>query len=211
MTTLSDLRVLDLSDGPAGRYCAGHFATYGADVIAIRPPGHAADPLDEGKSLLSLDISTATARAIVRKLVEGANVVVETFPAGTLDSMGLGYGALHGIKRRIIIASIDAPEDDPQPAYFAGLNAFAASAIAAHNADAYEVPQHITISAADCLAFASATPCPLENIDPATPLFQMPEVDQEDAEDLADTATILTEELDLTPRALTRLRAAAVI
>jgi crotonobetainyl-CoA:carnitine CoA-transferase CaiB-like acyl-CoA transferase len=211
MTTLADVRVLDLSDGPAGRYCAGLFATYGADVVAIRPPGNASGPLDEDKSLLGLDIGTATGRAIIRKLVEGANLVVETFPAGKLDSMGLGYAALHGIKRRIILTSIDAPDDDLQTAYFAGLNAFAAAAIAAHNADAYEVPQHITISAAECLAFASATSFPLENIDPATPLFQMSEVERTEPEDLTDTADILVEELGLPPRALALLRAAGVI
>ena len=38
MTTLEDLRVLDLSEGVAGAYCAALFAGYGADVIAIEAP-----------------------------------------------------------------------------------------------------------------------------------------------------------------------------
>jgi crotonobetainyl-CoA:carnitine CoA-transferase CaiB-like acyl-CoA transferase len=42
-TTLADLRVLDLSDGIAGAYCARLFAGYGADVSVVEPP--AGNPL----------------------------------------------------------------------------------------------------------------------------------------------------------------------
>jgi len=38
-STLAALRVLDLSDGVAGAYCTKLFADYGADVVAVEPPG----------------------------------------------------------------------------------------------------------------------------------------------------------------------------
>jgi len=208
-STLSDLRILDLSDGVAGAYCTKLFADYGADVIALEPPtGHplrrhgpfaAAVPhretgalwlyLATNKRSATLDVTAATGRRIFRELVENANVIVESFQPGRLDSLGIGFRALRAIKRRIILVSITPfgqtgphacwsatnltsfasggqmslsgdPEREPlnaggyQAEYQAGLQAFAAAGTAAYNADTLEVPQHIDISAQECMASA---------------------------------------------------------
>ncbi|MEO6198242.1 MAG: CoA transferase [Dehalococcoidia bacterium] len=233
MTTLSDLRILDLSDGLAGAYCTYLFASYGADVIAIEPPSghtfrHAGglwDQLGAGKRSITLDIRAPSGRDVVRKIVEGANVVVETFTPGVMSTLGLSFADLHGIKRRIILTSItpsgqgvlDGPRDDldHQAAYLSGLNAFTATAIAAHNADAYEVPQHIDISAAECAALAAATgPGNPEALDPGMQLFRMSEVEHDilTAPILGEhTVSFLCEELGFDPHALPILRAAGVI
>ena len=156
-STLADLRVLDLSDGIAGAYCARLFAGYGADVIVVEPPagnqlrGHEAwSRLAAGKRSITLDIRTATGRLLFRDMVEGANLIVECFAPGTMDALGLGFAELQAIKRRIILTSIQG-SGDPLAEYAAGLNAFAASAIAAHNADSHEIPQHIEIAARECV------------------------------------------------------------
>jgi crotonobetainyl-CoA:carnitine CoA-transferase CaiB-like acyl-CoA transferase len=209
MTTLEDLRVLDLSNGTAGAYCTKLFADFGADVIAIEPP--AGNPLRRqgsfaggapnretgaawlylatNKRSVTLDVTTATGRRLFRRMAEQANVIVESFAPGTMDGLGLGFRDLHGIKRRIVLTSITPfgqtgpranwkatnmtsfasggqmsltgdPDREPlvnggsQAEYQAGLHAFAASATAAHNADSYEVPQHIDISLQECMASA---------------------------------------------------------
>jgi crotonobetainyl-CoA:carnitine CoA-transferase CaiB-like acyl-CoA transferase len=219
--TLADLRVLDLSVNLAGAYCARQFAAYGADVIMIECP--TGNPLREtedwnaiasGKSSLTLNLATPSGRAILRNLVEGSNVVVETFPKGHLESLGLGFEDLYGIKRRIILVSIPG-EDDQQAACLAGLNAFAAAAIAAHNADAYEVPQHIQIDAEESLAALSAASADgLESLTPATQLFEMSEVpfDKGEPPVLGEhTTPLLSAELSFDPRDLPRLRAAGAI
>lgn len=206
-STLSDLRVLDLSDGVAGAYCTKLFAGYGAGVIVLEPPsGHPLrrhGPFTGGrphqetgarwlylgtnKRSVTLDITTRTGQRLFRRMVEEANVVVESFPPGYLDSLGLGYQTLTGIKRRIVLVSINPfgqtgpralwnnltsfasggqmsltgdPEREPlvaggyQAEYQAGLQAFAAAAVAAYNADSLEVPQHVDISAQECMASA---------------------------------------------------------
>src|SRR3990170_8774775 len=102
-STLADLRVLDLSDGVGGAYCTKLFADYGADVIVVEPPGgghplrrHGPFPddmphreagalwlyLGTNKRSLTLDIASPSGREIFRRLVEEANVVVESFPPG---------------------------------------------------------------------------------------------------------------------------------
>jgi crotonobetainyl-CoA:carnitine CoA-transferase CaiB-like acyl-CoA transferase len=125
-TSLADLRILDLSDGAAGAFCTKMFAGYGADVIVVEPPsGHplrrqgpfAGDRphrdtgalwlyLGAGKRSATLDITTRTGQRLFRRLVEEANIVVESFPPGRVDELGLGYPTLRGIKRRIVLVSI---------------------------------------------------------------------------------------------------------
>lgn len=206
-STLADLRVLDLSDGVAGAYCTKLFADYGADVVLIEPPsGHrlrrqgpfAADRphretgaswlyLGTNKRSVTLDIGTRTGQRLFRRMVEEANVIVESWAPGRLESLGLGFEALRRIKRRIVVVSITPygqsgpragwrgvnmtalasggqmsltgdPDREPivsggsQAEYQAGLNAFAAAAVAAVHADALEVPQHVDISRQECLA-----------------------------------------------------------
>jgi len=208
-TTLSDLRVLDLSNGVAGAFCTKLFAGYGADVIALEPPpGHALRRhgpfvddhphpetgalwlyLGTGKRSVTLDIASRTGRRLFERMVEQANVVVESFSPGRMAELGLGFEALRRIKRRIILVSISPfgqtgprahwkatnltsfasggqmsltgdPDREPlvnggsQAEYQTGFQAFAAGATAAHNADALEVPQHIDISAQECMASA---------------------------------------------------------
>jgi crotonobetainyl-CoA:carnitine CoA-transferase CaiB-like acyl-CoA transferase len=208
-STLVDLRVLDLSDGVAGAYCGKLFADYGADVIKVEPPSgdpirrHGPFPdgrphpeagalwlyLGTNKRSVTLDISQPTGQRLFRRLAEDANVIVEGFQPGYLDSLGLGFEALRSIKRRIVLVSITPygqsgpkagwraanltslasggqmsltgdPDREPlinagyQAEYQAGLQAFAAAAVAAHQADATEVPQHVDISAQECMASA---------------------------------------------------------
>jgi crotonobetainyl-CoA:carnitine CoA-transferase CaiB-like acyl-CoA transferase len=221
-TTLADLRVLDLSDCVAGAHCAGLFAGYGADVILIEPP--AGNPLRQHKSWqrlaankrsVTLDIRTATGRLLFRDIVEGANLIVECFAPGTMESLGLGFAGLQAIKRRIILTSIQGGAD-PLSEYVAGLNAFSASAIAAENADSNEIPQHITISARECVASAVALGLRLPSSDAAfegAP-FQMSAVAwaDEPAPALGEhNAELFCEEMGLHPPDLARLRAAGVI
>jgi len=218
MTTLEDLRVLDLSDSIAGAYATKLFAGYGADVIAIEPPSGNPlrqtgvwDELGANKRSVTLDIETATGRRLFRKMVEQANVVVETYSPGRVDALRLAFADLYGIKRRIILVSI-APEAGSEAAQrHAGLNAFAAAAIAAHNADAYEVPQHVQISVAECVSAAIALG---GGLDPGDPPFQMSEVAWVDdgTPGLGEhTAEFLAEDIGVSPAGLLRLRAAGVI
>ncbi len=208
-TSLSDLRVLDLSNGVAGAYCTQLFAGYGADVIALEPPaGHPLrrhgpfvgdEPhletgalwlyLGTNKRSATLNIATPTGRDLLRRMVEEAHVIVESFPPGLMSELGLGFEALRNIKRRIILVSITPfgqtgprsawkstnltsfasggqmsltgdPDREPlvsggyQAEYQTGLQAFAAAAVAAYNADSLEVPNHIDISAQECMASA---------------------------------------------------------
>lgn len=124
-SALSDLRVLDLTD-LKGALCAKLMGDMGADVVKIEPPNgdptrHIGPFLDAGQdgrpSLLycfyntskrgvTLDIHRPAGQALFKRLVPHVDVVVESFPPGTLDALGLGYDILAGLNPRLVLTSI---------------------------------------------------------------------------------------------------------
>jgi crotonobetainyl-CoA:carnitine CoA-transferase CaiB-like acyl-CoA transferase len=111
----------------AGPMCGKMFADMGAEVIKLEPPGagdamraHPPFPgdiphpeksgsflyLNTSKKSLTLDPATPTGAEIFRKLIARADVLIEDHAPGYLDSIGLGYGALHALNPRIIVTSI---------------------------------------------------------------------------------------------------------
>lgn len=110
---LVGLRVLELSD-EKGQFCGKLLGDLGADVIKIEPPGgvknrHVGPFMDDiphperslsfwyyntSKRGITLDLETADGRALFRRLAATADVILETFQPGYLDSLGLGYDTL---------------------------------------------------------------------------------------------------------------------
>ena len=118
-------RVLDLTD-EKGVFCTRLLADYGADVVRVEPPTgdssrsrgpFAKDEPHIEKSLyflfyntnkrsVTLNLESTTGQSIFRRLVENADVVVETFPVGYMKSLGLDYESLRGVNPRLVMASI---------------------------------------------------------------------------------------------------------
>jgi benzylsuccinate CoA-transferase BbsE subunit len=101
------LRVLDLTD-EKGMLCSHLLADMGAEVIRIEKPGGKADFHWEnlGKRRVSLDIELKQGQDVLRCLLESADVLIESYPPGYLDTLGLGYNQLIKINPRLIMASI---------------------------------------------------------------------------------------------------------
>ncbi|WP_457809033.1 CaiB/BaiF CoA transferase family protein [Kushneria sp. EE4] len=119
---LAGLKVLELGQLIAGPFATKLLGEFGADVIKIEPP-HTGDPLrrwrivEDGTSLwwhvqtrnkrsLSLDLRSEEGQAIVRRLAEEADIVVENFRPGTLEKWGLGWEALSAANPGLIMVRI---------------------------------------------------------------------------------------------------------
>jgi crotonobetainyl-CoA:carnitine CoA-transferase CaiB-like acyl-CoA transferase len=122
---LEGVRVLDLA-GPTGVYCGKLLADLGADVIRIEPPGgdesrrigpfYGDEPAPErslfhwhfnaNKRGVTLDLDTADGRRLFRRLSSSADIVVETFMPGYLESIALGFDSLIAINAKLILVSI---------------------------------------------------------------------------------------------------------
>jgi crotonobetainyl-CoA:carnitine CoA-transferase CaiB-like acyl-CoA transferase len=110
---LRDVTVVDLSWGMAGPMASGQLADHGAQVIRVEPPGgdpyrpfvsHAA--YDRSKRSIVVDITTPGGHDIVHRLLDDADVLIESFQPGVADSLGLGYEALAERYPRLIYCSI---------------------------------------------------------------------------------------------------------
>ncbi|WP_433347357.1 CaiB/BaiF CoA transferase family protein [Microtetraspora malaysiensis] len=105
---LRGLRVLDLSRVLAGPYCAQMLADHGANVIKVEGPagdetrgwgppfvtdGTSAyyHGLNRNKRNISLNLAAEPGRAVLTRLIAGADVVVENFKTGTMARWGLGF------------------------------------------------------------------------------------------------------------------------
>ena len=142
--SLDGIRVIDLSRVIAGPWCGALLADLGADVIKVEdtgpgdesrtwPPhkdGEAAAYLlfNRNKRGIALDLKQAEAVEVVKRLVKDADVVIENFRTGTMESFGLGYDVLSAINPRLIYCSVSAfgrtgPRKD-SPGYEALMQAF---------------------------------------------------------------------------------------
>ncbi|HEV7458434.1 MAG TPA: CoA transferase [Roseococcus sp.] len=116
---LDGVRVVDLSRLVAGNMLTKVLADHGAEVIKVEPP--AGDSLRawkvggietswktwcRNKRSVCLDLRQPEAIAIVKKLAEGAAMLVESFRPGVLEEMGLGPATLHALNPRLVIARI---------------------------------------------------------------------------------------------------------
>ena len=117
---LQGIRVLDFGRYIAGPYCAAMLAEYGADVIRIEKRGGSEDrftaPLADGagslflqmnrnKRSMTLDPASPGGRAVVARMVEGADVVIANLPGATLKAMGLDYETLKSYRADIIFVT----------------------------------------------------------------------------------------------------------
>ena len=103
---LDGVRVIELGQLLAGPFTGTLLAYFGADVVKVEPPG--GDPirgwrkLDEdgtsfwwrslgrNKKSVTLDLKTDQGKALARRLMVGADVVIENFRPGTMETWGLG-------------------------------------------------------------------------------------------------------------------------
>jgi len=104
---LAGIRVVEFSHMIFGPSCGLVLADLGADVIKVEPPeigdrtrrlrgaGAGFFPMfNRNKRSLALNVKTAAGLAVARRLIDGADVLIENFRPGAMDRLGLGYQAL---------------------------------------------------------------------------------------------------------------------
>ncbi len=122
---LAGLRVLELTSEPA-QFCGKLMADLGADVIKVEPPGgeetrnigpfldDQADPerslyfwhYNTSKRGVTIDITKPSGQEIFRNLAATAALVLESYPAGRMSELGLGYEILSANNPSLIMCSV---------------------------------------------------------------------------------------------------------
>lgn len=119
---LAGLRVIEVGQLLAGPFTGTLLAYFGAEVIKIEPPG--GDPirgwrkLDEGgtsywwrslarnKKCVTIDLKTEEGRALVHRLADTADVLIENFRPGVMENWGLGPRELAATNQKLVYARI---------------------------------------------------------------------------------------------------------
>ena len=143
---LAGFKVIDLSRVLAGPYCTQILADHGAEVIKVEPP-QGDDTRDWGppyneeglsayysgvnrnKRAIALDLGKPEGKAVLLRLLEGADVLIENFKVGSMRKWGLGYEEVLKAKfPRLIYCSITGFGDNGPmggfPGYDAAVQAF---------------------------------------------------------------------------------------
>ena len=118
---LDGIRVLELTDGIAGPFCARMLADYGAEVNRIEPPRLVPRQyehlnwaesaalhlhLNVNKKSVTLDLELDRGRELLLDLALRCDVVVESMRPGAVDGLGIGYGTLSDHKPDLVMTSI---------------------------------------------------------------------------------------------------------
>jgi crotonobetainyl-CoA:carnitine CoA-transferase CaiB-like acyl-CoA transferase len=124
-TPLSGVRVLDVTTSIAGPYCAQILAALGADVVKVERPdtgddGRAWGPpfwngdgtmflsANAGKRSLGLSLRDPRGAEALLRLVDGADVLLQSLRPGLADELGLGPEAVRARNARLVYCSVGA-------------------------------------------------------------------------------------------------------
>ena len=124
---LDGLRVLDLGPGIAPSFCAKLLADYGASVVKVEPPA-AGDPVrrigpfvgddpnieksipflyvNSGKRGVTLDWCTESGRAILLRLLDDSDVLVEGFSPSETTNTSISYAVLAERHPHLVVTSV---------------------------------------------------------------------------------------------------------
>jgi len=120
---LQGCRVLDIATFLAGPFCATQLGEFGAEVIKVELPGvgdatrrfgtmtECGDSLpwlseSRNKKCITLDLRKPDGVALIKRLVEQSDVLVENFQPGTMERWGLGWDVLSAVNPRLIMVRI---------------------------------------------------------------------------------------------------------
>ena len=139
---LAGLKVVDLTRILAGPFCTQIFGDHGAEVIKIEPPrgddtrtwgppfrdGQSAyfAGVNRNKESLGLDLSGAAGQAVLYRLLDDADILIENFKAGQMTKWGLDWDSVLAPRfPRLIYAQITGYGSDGPMAGMPGFDAVA--------------------------------------------------------------------------------------
>ena len=120
---LSEYRVIEFSDYPAGSILGMHLADQGAEVIKVEPPlmgdlarfmgssrdgvGAMFSVLNRNKRSVVLDLKNEDEINVLKEIIKDTDVLIENYRPGIVQKLGIDYDSIRKINPEIIYTSID--------------------------------------------------------------------------------------------------------
>jgi crotonobetainyl-CoA:carnitine CoA-transferase CaiB-like acyl-CoA transferase len=118
---LQDLRVIDFTHALAGPFCVMLLGHLGADIIKVEPPGgdefrrlwmkpgatvdaYESLAINVNKKSIVLNLKTQQGVELARRLIAGADVLVENYQKGVMERFGLDYDSVRSLNPRLVYA-----------------------------------------------------------------------------------------------------------
>jgi crotonobetainyl-CoA:carnitine CoA-transferase CaiB-like acyl-CoA transferase len=134
---LDGVRVLDLTRVLAGPYCTMFLGDLGAEIVKVEQPGVGDDTrgwgppfaggesayflcINRNKKSVTIDLKSAEGIALIRRLGQKADVLIDNFRPGTMERLGLGEEELRRANPKLIYASLTGFGADGPMADFPG-------------------------------------------------------------------------------------------
>ena len=121
---LAGLVVIDIATLFAGPLAATHLGDFGAEVIKVEHPvkpdaarGHGPSKggvglwyktIGRNKKSITINLSSPDGAEVLRRLITGADVLIENFRPGTLERWGIGPDTLLALNPGLVIARVTA-------------------------------------------------------------------------------------------------------
>src|SRR5882672_3441462 len=114
---LHGLRVIDVTQVMAGPFCAMLLADFGADVIKVEPPNGDStrtmpgavgtdspsfNAVNRGKRSIVLNLKTPEGVEALKRLAASADILIENYRPGVMQTLGLDYATLAALNPRLI-------------------------------------------------------------------------------------------------------------
>ncbi len=144
---LKGIRVLDLSHMIFGPTAAKFLGQYGAEVIKVEVPNQGdywrggtywgkywkhSNPLwhfiNQSKYFVAIDVKKPKGKDLILKLAQKADIVIENFTSGTVETWGIGYSQVSKINPKVIYASLSTYGQYGPQRYFPGWDLLAQGA-----------------------------------------------------------------------------------
>ena len=115
MRPLDGIKVIEMAGLAPVPYCGMILADFGADVVVVDrvikhmpeiPNAMPKNPLDRGKRTMRVDLKSEDGVAILKKMIQDADVLVEPFRPGVMEKLGLGPEEALALNPRLIFARL---------------------------------------------------------------------------------------------------------
>ncbi|MFC1824887.1 CaiB/BaiF CoA transferase family protein [Thermodesulfobacteriota bacterium] len=113
MRPLEGIKVIEMAGKATSPYCGMLLADFGADIVIVDrvlkegPKSRylvSQNPMDRGKRSMRVNLKSQGGLEIVHRLIQGADVLMESYRPGVMESLGLGPEKVLKINPRVIFA-----------------------------------------------------------------------------------------------------------
>jgi alpha-methylacyl-CoA racemase len=115
MKPLDGTKVIEMAGLAPSLYCGMILADFGAQVVIVDRPTKAMpeipnvmdkNPFDRGKRSIRINLKTAEGLGILRRMIQGADVLIEPYRPGVMEGLGLGPREALALNPRLVYARL---------------------------------------------------------------------------------------------------------